>query len=187
MSNPSALIGRLVAVLVGIGLGVLLITAWGPDDVRILADPPAIDTTGTDASMEAPDFRRPTMGGGTFQLSDQRGTIVVLNFWATWCAPCRKEIPDFIALQDEFADEVQFVGISLDQGGFSDVRPFAEEMGINYPIVIDDGTIARQYGGVPTVPTTFVVGTDGTIEGYAPGLLTEDMLRPELKQLIADE
>lgn len=168
-----------------LGLGVLYVTAWTPE-ARTLADPPVPDDATEHTEVEAPNFERPTMAGDTFRLSDQRGTIVVLNFWATWCGPCREEIPDFIKLQEEFADDVQFVGISLDQGGFDAVRAYAEEMGINYPIVMDDGAIARKFGGIPALPTTFVVGRDGIIKGYAPGMLTEDMLRPELETLIAN-
>ena len=152
-----------------------------------LADPPAMQPSLAPAdSQRAPDFSRPTMDGGTFRLSDYRGEVVVLNFWATWCSPCRKEIPAFVNMQRALGDDgVQFVGVALDRGGFDAVRPFAEEMGINYPLIIDDGTIARQYGGVPTVPTTFVIGPDGIVEGYAPGLVTEVLLRPELERLAA--
>lgn len=169
-----------------LGLGVLYVTAWTPD-ARTLADPPAPDDTTESAELEAPDFTRTTMTGDTFRLAEQRGMIVVLNFWATWCGPCREEIPDFIKLQKEFRGDVLFVGISLDEGGFETVRPYAERMGINYPIVMDNGTLSRKFGGVPALPTTFVVGRDGVIKGYAPGMLTEDMLRPELEQLIANE
>lgn len=156
-----------------------------------LAEPPVVQPSPTPPStapadsQRAPDFTRPMMDGGTFRLSDYRGEVVVLNFWATWCSPCRQEIPDFVKMQRELGDDgVQFVGVALDREGFEAVRPFAEEMGINYPIVMDDGRLARQYGGVPTVPTTFVIGPDGVVEGYAPGMITEALLRPELEKLI---
>src|SRR5690554_3519895 len=83
---------------------------------------------------EAPDFTLQTMDGEALTLSDLRGKVVVLNFWATWCPPCRYKIPYFIKFQEEFADDVVFVGVSLDQNGWDAVRPFAEELGINYPL-----------------------------------------------------
>jgi peroxiredoxin len=143
-------------------------------------------TTADTSLQRAPDFTLPTMDGGTFQLSAHRGEVVILNFWATWCAPCRKEIPLFVEMQQELGDEgLQFVGISLDQEGFEVVQPFADDMGVNYPMVVDDGTVAPMYGGIPTVPTTFLIGPEGRVHGYAPGLVTESVLRPRIEKLLA--
>jgi cytochrome c biogenesis protein CcmG/thiol:disulfide interchange protein DsbE len=126
------------------------------------------------------------MGGDTLRLSERRGEVVILNFWATWCPPCREEIPMFIEMQRELGDEgLQFVGISLDREGFEVVRPFAEDMGVNYPMVVDDGTVAPMYGGIPTVPTTYLIGPEGRVHGYAPGLVTESVLRPRVEELLA--
>lgn len=134
----------------------------------------------------APDFTLPTLEGGTFDLSEHRGEVVVLNFWATWCGPCRIEIPDFVRLQEELGDEgVQFVGVSLDEAGFEVVRPFAEEFGINYPLVVDDGALAEQYGGVYGLPTTFIIDREGRVRRAVPGMMTEEMLRPMLEELLA--
>jgi cytochrome c biogenesis protein CcmG/thiol:disulfide interchange protein DsbE len=143
--------------------------------------------TAADTSLQrAPDFALPTMGGDTLRLSERRGEVVVLNFWATWCAPCREEIPMFVEMQRELGDEgLQFVGISLDRDGFEVVRPFAENMGVNYPMVVDDGTVAPMYGGIPTVPTTYLIGPEGRVHGYAPGLVTESVLRPRVEKLLA--
>jgi len=140
----------------------------------------------TSSLQRAPDFALPTMDGDTLRLSARRGEVVILNFWATWCAPCRKEIPMFVEMQRELGDEgLQFVGISLDRGGFEVVRPFAEDMGVNYPMVVDDGAVAPMYGGIPTVPTTYLIGPEGRVHGYAPGLVTESVLRPRVEKLLA--
>lgn len=141
-----------------------------------------VDTSG----QRAPDFALPTMDGDSLRLSAHRGEVVVLNFWATWCAPCRKEIPMFVEMQRELGgDGLQFIGISLDEDGFEVVRPFAAEIDVNYPMAVDDGTVAPMYGGIPTVPTTFLIGPEGQVHGYAPGLVTEDVLRPRIEKLLA--
>lgn len=133
----------------------------------------------------APDFSLKQMNGETFRLSDYRGEIVVVNFWATWCAPCRKEIPGFIALQEEWADKgVTFVGVSLDDEGFEVVRPYAEKMGINYPLVVGDDRLTKKYGGVQGLPTSFVVGPEGTVQSAHLGFWAETELRNQLRPLM---
>lgn len=133
---------------------------------------------------EAPDFTLETMEGNTFTLSDQRGKVVVLNFWATWCGPCRKEIPDFIELHKEMKSEgVIFAGISLDEEGWEKVRPYANDMEINYPIMVDDGNVSRQYGPIRAIPTTLIINKKGQVEYVAPGMLTKEKLKPILTKL----
>lgn len=133
----------------------------------------------------APDFSLPALDGSTFQLSDHFGKVIVVNFWATWCPPCRHEIPDFIELQNELGEKgLLFVGISLDEEGFDVVRPFVEEYGVNYPMVVDDGTAAQQYGPIAAMPTTFVINREGLVRRYAPGMLTKEALRPVLVQML---
>lgn len=132
----------------------------------------------------APDFTLETMNGDSFTLSEQEGKVVVLNFWATWCAPCRKEIPDFMELQEELRDdEVLFVGISLDKEGWSKVRPYAKKMGINYPIMVANQKINRNYGPIRAVPTTLILNKKRQVEYVAPGMLTKERLKPILKKL----
>lgn len=144
-----------------------------------------LTSQGSLQGQDAPDFELEQMNGETFRLSDHRGEVIVVNFWATWCPPCKKEIPGFVELQNEFGSEgVLFVGVSLDEGGFDAVRPFAEKMDINYPLVVDDGTVASKYGGVRALPTSFVVGPEGKIQYARPGFLPENVLREKLKPLL---
>ncbi|MDT7858243.1 TlpA disulfide reductase family protein [Rubrivirga sp. S365] len=138
-------------------------------------------------SFPAPDFERPALEGGTFRLSDHRGDVVAVNFWATWCLPCRVETPEFVVLQDELeAEGVRFIGVSLDEGGFDDVRPFAEEFGVNYPLVLDDGALLDPYGGLTALPTTVLVGRDGGARYRLRGLTSAAQLRPLLRDLAAE-
>ena len=149
------------------------------------ASDPAEQTPVTQA--QTLDFTRPTHDGGTFTLSDHRGDVVVLNFWATWCIPCLAEMPEFVELQEELRDQgVQFVGVSQDDGGLDTIRPFAEQLGINYPLVPDiELNISAQFGGVPVLPTTFVIDRDGSIRASAYGALSRAELLDLLDGLIA--
>lgn len=122
-----------------------------------------IGTTSVSAQT-APDFTLTDINGKQVSLSDYKGKVILLDFWATWCGPCRMEIPSFIQLQDEYEDDVVVLGISLDQGGPKDVVPFAKKMNINYPVVYGDGNVVQAYGGVRSIPTTFVIDRDFNIQ-----------------------
>lgn len=142
------------------------------------------DTTEQKEFQDAPDFTLENMQGESFNLSDHFGKVIVLNIWATWCPPCREEIPDFIELQNEKgADKVQFVGVSVDREGWEVVRPFAKEFEINYPLVVDDGTVRQLYGPFQGIPTTFIINKQGKVEYVAPGMLYKDILEPILDTL----
>jgi len=137
------------------------------------------------ADEPAPDFELDRMNGDTFHLDAHRGEVVVINFWATWCPPCREEIPGFVKLQKEYDDDgLTIVGVSMDDGGFSTVRPFADKMDINYPLVMDDGKVGRAYGPVRALPSTFVVGPDGMIQHVRSGYLPEAQLRAWVTPLL---
>lgn len=134
--------------------------------------------------VPAPDFSLATLEGDTLRLSDLRGQIVVLNFWATWCAPCRKETPAFVELHQEFEEQgVQFIGVSVDEFS-ADVRSFVEEFGVTYPIGIDDGRVQPRYKEITGYPTTYLINRRGQIEQYMPGALSREALRPVLEQML---
>lgn len=179
-----------VALVLFLGLGGYVVTqglspaGQGEGDATT-PQPGAADVS--DEEQEAPDFALEQLNGEAFRLSDHRGEIVAINFWATWCPPCREEIPDFIELQEEMEEDVLFVGVSLDEGGPEEVRAFAEEFGINYPIVIDDGTVVEKYGPIAGIPTTFLVDQGGYVRLQAMGQLTEEKLRPVLQALAEGE
>jgi len=148
--------------------------------------PVSTEQTNTQGLIDAPDFTLTNMEGEAFTLSDQKGKVIVLNIWATWCPPCREEIPDFIEIQNEMKnDGVLFVGVSVDETGWDVVRPFAEEFQINYPLVVDDGTVYAKYGPLPGLPTSFIINKQGQVAHVAPGMVTKAQLQPILQELVA--
>ncbi len=119
------------------------------------------------------------------KLSDFKGKVVVLNFWATWCPPCRREIPDFVALQKQYADKgLVIIGVSLDEDGAAVVKPFASKMGINYPVVMGDQKTAAAYGGIQVVPTTFIFDKSGKIAAQHEGGADRATFEAEIKPLL---
>lgn len=135
----------------------------------------------------APDFALTRLNGESFQLSEHRGEVVVINVWATWCAPCRDEIPGFVQLQREYRDQaVQFVGLSVDENGLAAVRRFAQTQPLNYPQVASQTVASRKYGTTTTVPRTFVIDKRGQIRYTHSGLLLPGRLQPMLESLVAE-
>lgn len=134
----------------------------------------------------APDFALRAMNGATFRLSEHRGEVVVLNVWATWCPPCRFEIPGFVDLQKKFADEgVTFVGLSVDEEGLAAVRPYFAEREVNYPQVASRQVAWQKYGG-DAVPRTYVIDKQGRIRYEHTGLLLKGSLEPVLEELAGE-
>ncbi len=112
------------------------------------------------------------MDGKKVSLSDYEGSVVIINFWTTWCGPCRYEIPDLMELREKYDGDLVVLGISLDYDPSAVVPRFAERLGINYPILYGDDEIARTYGGVSGIPTTFIIDRDMNLYrryiGYRP-------------------
>jgi thiol-disulfide isomerase/thioredoxin len=117
------------------------------------------------------DFTVTDLDGRRISSSSLRGKVVLVNFWATWCAPCRAEIPDLIALQQKYRDHVVVIGISEDESPVETVRAFATEQKINYPIAMTTPELAKIFRGVSALPTTFVIDRDGKLAQRHVGLL----------------
>lgn len=133
----------------------------------------------------APAYELPDLTGRLVSNAEFAGKVVILDFWATWCPPCREEIPHFIKLQDKYRDQgLAIVGVSLDAGGAKEVAPFAEEYKINYAMLIANDDLAKAFGGIVSIPTTFVIDRQGKIVkrfiGYTPPEVFEATIAPLL-------
>jgi len=138
--------------------------------------------------VPAPNVTMTTLDGRTIQLADQKGKVVLVNFWATWCAPCRKEIPDLINLYSELkSDGLLVVGVATDDDGESVVAPFVKRKKINYPIVVDtSGTVESKFEAMYGLPTTYVVNAEGKIIRRILGIFPTEDMRPKLETLLKD-
>lgn len=135
----------------------------------------------------APEFTMKDLSGETISSSGFPGKVVLLSFWATWCPPCRLEIPELIDLQKRYKDRLQIIGISMDDtdtpAEVKHVHDVATELGINYPVILADQKLIDEYGGVPALPTTFVLNTNGRVVQKHMGLYGEDDFDTEIRLL----
>lgn len=142
-------------------------------------------TYGAAEQREAADFVRPRVDGqGDVQLSRLRGQVVLLNVWATWCPPCRMEIPDLSALHRRYQGKgFSVVGVSVDREGPEVVRSFAKDHDIPYPVVMGDAELIGAYGGIRAVPTSFLIDRQGRIVKKYVGLLTGPRVERDIAAL----
>lgn len=182
--------------LLSLGLAVTL-AACGSDDDQTSTT----ESTTSQSSVEAqsgkthevepepvPALTLETMEGNTIEIAEQDGQVLLINFWATWCAPCRKEIPDLKALHSDL-EGLTVIGVALDRDGAEVVTPFVEEQAINYPIVLDaDRSVESELGPTYGIPTTLVVDPNGQITHRVVGIFPVEELKPELESMLsADE
>jgi thiol-disulfide isomerase/thioredoxin len=134
-----------------------------------------------------PPFLVNDLDGRILSTAQLRGKVVIVNFWATWCPPCREEIPEMVELADRFKDRLQIIGVSEDDDATpEEVRDFAREEKINYPIVMGGSGISREYGGVPALPTSFIVNTDGRVVVKHVGLFPAEVYDREIRALLGE-
>lgn len=133
---------------------------------------------------QAPDFALTATDGKTIKLSDFKGKIVIVDFWATWCPPCRRGIPDLIEIQKEYPNDVVVIGISVDSDTKNNVVPFMQSVGINYPVAFANTDVVQAYGGIESIPTSFVIDQKGNIVDRHIGLVPITEFTSALKKLM---
>ena len=134
----------------------------------------------------APDFELPALDGKNLKLSDLRGKAVLLNFWATYCGPCKIEMPWFVELQKEYGPQgFQIIGVAMDDASLEDIAKFAKEMGVNYPILLGKESVGQSYGGVSVLPTTFFLDRDGKLIAREFGLQSRSVFVDHIKKALS--
>jgi thiol-disulfide isomerase/thioredoxin len=171
------LVGALLAVLLVVGL-YFVNRYWISPAVRAQAK-------ASGNHPLAPAFSLTDITGKPLKLSDYQGRVVMLDFWATWCGPCRIEIPEFVELQKRYgAQGFAVIGISMDDSA-EPVAGFYKQLQMNYPVAIGNDRLGELYGGVLGLPTTFLIGRDGRIYAKHVGATGFDVFEAEIKQLLA--
>jgi cytochrome c biogenesis protein CcmG/thiol:disulfide interchange protein DsbE len=139
----------------------------------------------SDEGKQAPDFSLKTGDGKTVELKKLSGKVVVVNFWATWCPPCRAEIPGMIDVYEKYRKQgLEIVGISLDREGWSVITPFVQKMKMPYPVVLGDKSVAAAYGGIQAIPTTFIIDRAGAVVKKHVGYLSKEDFESTVKPLL---
>jgi peroxiredoxin len=135
----------------------------------------------------APDFTLESLDGKTVRLSDFRGKGVLLNFWATWCQPCKIEMPWFAELQKQYGPQgLQIVGVAMDDASPKEIGEFAHDLGVNYPILVGKEEVGNAYGGVQFLPATFYIGRDGKVVDKVFGLKGRGEIEDSIKKALAE-
>src|SRR5260370_26726028 len=151
--NPLALVIVAFVVALMLDVGIHMATRSG-----------RLSTQSITRSTVAPDFSLESLEGKTMRLSDFHGKVVLLNFWATWCVPCKIEMPWFVELKQKYGSQgLQVVGVAMDDASKEDIAKFARDMGVNYPVLIGKEAVGDSYGCIPALPETFFIGRDGNV------------------------
>jgi thiol-disulfide isomerase/thioredoxin len=132
----------------------------------------------------APDFKLKEFSGKELTLEESRGKVVLLNFWATWCGPCREEIPELIALQNRYKDRLQIIGLVVDDDDEKEIRNVIATEGINYPVASADPETRFAYGGIAALPTVFVINAEGRVVQKHVGLFNPALYETEVRALL---
>ncbi len=132
----------------------------------------------------APEFKVAGLDGKPLSLADERGKVILLNFWATWCGPCRAEIPDLIELQTKYKDRLQIIGLTVDDEDAGLVKKVVEETGINYPVAMAPAEVRLKYGGIAALPTSFVLDSEGRVVQKHEGLRDPLLYELEIRALL---
>src|SRR5690625_1047617 len=146
-------------------------------------DTAANENVGLERGNQAPDFELPTLDGDSVHLSDYLGKPVMLNFWASWCAPCRAEIPDMQKFYEDKDVEVVAVNLTTSEHSKDDVPEFVDEFGMTFPVLLDEQGAASTIYQIQPIPTTFLIDSEGYIHNIAYGPLNYDLMVQEFEKM----
>ena len=162
-----------------------LVVLAGCGDSGSTVRPEVVQASESEAPKPAPDFTLEAVDGKQVKLSDYKGQVVLLNFWATWCGPCKIEMPWFIEFQRKYKDQgFTVLAVSLDEEGWDVVRPYAENLKPNFPIVLGEDGLDERFGGVVALPTTLIIDKSGNIVGRHTGLVSKSDYESEIENLL---
>lgn len=166
--------------LIAVGCAGLLFSCSGPSR----------PTSGASTKLSsdrkpAPDFTLKDADGKSVKLSDYRGKVVLLNFWATWCGPCQLEIPWFIDFEQQYQSQgLEIIGVSMDDEGWPVIKPFVASHKMNYRVLLGNDSVTQLYGGIDSLPTTFLIDRQGRVAKVHVGLAGRNEYLDEIKSLL---
>lgn len=182
--GPHARRNAAVILVVVVAIAVMLI--GGQYLVRKGQRSGTITAGGPKPGSAAPDFALQSLDGKTVHLTDFRGRAVLLNFWATWCTPCRLEMPWFVELQKQYGPEgLEVLGVAMDDAGKDKIAQFAKEMGVNYPVLLGKESVGDEYGGLEYLPTSFYIDRDGKVVARVFGLRSRSDIEDWIKEALS--
>jgi thiol-disulfide isomerase/thioredoxin len=154
---------------------------------RLLTDGEAAVIKGIDKISEHiqvfPEFELETLEGDPIGSESFSGKVTLINFWASWCGPCKIEIPWFVEMKEQYGEDFEIIGIAQDPSNREAISDLMAELGINYTVLMSDGGVEARVGGVHAVPTTFVLDRDARVVGRHVGLVQKAVLEEELAEL----
>ncbi len=159
--------------LVAAGCGAAAKPQQGGKVIRLVRNPDA-----------APEFKLAGLDGKAISLADVRGKVVLLNFWATWCGPCRAEIPDLIELQEKYKGQLQIIGLTVDDDDAGVIQQVVARTGINYPVAMASAEVRIKYGGIAALPTSFLLDAQGRVVQKHEGLRDPALYETEIRALL---
>jgi thiol-disulfide isomerase/thioredoxin len=160
-------------------------TSRGPKQTAVIGNPEPLQANDAKGKV-APDFTLQDLDGKPVKLSDYRGKAVLLNFWATFCGPCKVEMPWLVELQKQYGPQgLQIVGVALDDSGKDTIQKYAKDMGVNYTILQGQDSVGDAYGAVG-LPATFYIDRNGKIVDSALGLVSRGEIEDNIKKALSD-
>lgn len=175
-------------ILIVVAIVISLMLVFGIQKARHGNSSPSIGGTSKLQGQPAPDFSLAALDGKTVKLSDFRGKAVLLNFWATWCEPCKIEMPWFVDLQKKYGPQgLQVIGVAMDDASPKEIGEFAQKMSVNYPVLVGKEAVGDQYGGIPYLPSTFYISRDGKVVDRVFGLVSRSEIENNIQKALGQQ